>query len=51
MYTFTYQKALRHALLLFVFKIVENLQCILKAKIKVSNGQNVFKLRQSMGNT
>ena len=28
-HTFTYQKALLHALLLLVFKIVENLQCIL----------------------
>ena len=27
-YTFTYQKTLVHALLLFIFKIVESLQCI-----------------------
>ena len=30
-YTFTYQKTLLHTLLLLVFKIVESLQCILKA--------------------
>ena len=31
-YTFTYQKALLHTLLVLVFKIVESLQCILKEK-------------------
>ena len=32
-HTFTYQKTLLHTLLLFVFKIVERLQCILKGAL------------------
>ena len=34
--TFTYQKTLLHALLLFVFKIVESLQCILNKEITLT---------------
>ena len=33
MHTFTYHKTLLHTLLLLVFKIVEGLQCILKAPL------------------
>ena len=35
-HTFTYEKTLLHTLLLFVFKIVESLQCILNGKCKAN---------------
>ena len=38
-YTFTYHKTLLHKLLLFVFKIVENLQFVLKANLLITKSR------------
>ena len=37
-FTFTYQKTLLHTFLSLVFKVVENLQCILKDQKEPSRG-------------
>ena len=36
MHTFTYQKTLIYTLLLLVFKIIENLQCILSTQQNIN---------------
>ena len=47
-YTFTYKKTLLHKLLLRVFKIVENLQCILKWSYKKVFYDNFFNVKFSV---